>query len=539
MENIETKIEIKQDKKSKNNFTAGIHINRLVNKETYKNFDELIKCKICFDILVNPYDCEKCGNTFCHDCGHNLVKDAQPCPFNCTQDEEQSTFKIKPSSLAITSFLSSLKFYCLNKEIGCTEQISYMKVLAHDKECSYSFSKCPNTRCGKLVRRQALETHIRKECEYSLFKCENCSLDFSRNDYIEHVDNCKIIENVFDIKQPILDTGESADMTNAYHLGSFNEIDLKDLSNSNFMRMILFHLGKMNFEIDKKFTYIQTEMKGIREDMNKYQSDNLVFIENINNEIEVINERISHLETGISHNEGVKKMVEENMRETMIIRESVFPIGTFANKPNSKENSISTNNTVTSGNNSKKNSEVLNVFNKIPEKEREVTTTANNHLTKEIPQVKKLDIRNLKMTNKIKDKSPQRSLNKSPVNNHGRSPVKDSFVSHNIHNSGIPFNTSTKTYNIETESHNIRTNNIALIKSMIKNQEVIIDHLNKLVKKVEHSEIEIVNRIEQNENEIKKFLNDDIIEEIKGYTLESSLDNSNRIIKKIEDSTRK
>jgi hypothetical protein len=38
---------------NKYKYATGIKIDRLVNKETYKNFDELIKCKICFDILVN------------------------------------------------------------------------------------------------------------------------------------------------------------------------------------------------------------------------------------------------------------------------------------------------------------------------------------------------------------------------------------------------------------------------------------------------------------------------------------------------------
>lgn len=568
-----------REKDKKNyNYTAGIHIDRLINKETYKNFDELIKCKICFDILVNPFDCEKCGNTFCHDCAQNFIKDSKPCPLCNNPDNQENIidskieFTIKSSSLAITSFLSSLKFYCLNKEIGCSEKISYLNVLDHDKECTFSFSKCPNIRCGKLVRRQDLEKHIRKECGYSLFKCENCNFDFNRNDYIEHVENCKIIETVFDKKQPILDQ----DKNDQYKFDSYLDIDLKNLSNSNFMKMLLFHIGKMNFEMDKKYSSIHSEMKSIKDEMMKFQSDNLVFIENINNEIEVLNERVSRIETGISHTEGVRKIVEENMRETIIIRDSVLP--NFGIKPNSKENSVSCSTNLSghsSGNNSKVNSEVLSIFPSKPTEHIEhkeivgntginkpCTSSVNNSSQKEkntnssnIPNVKKVDIRSLKK-NIVKDgstsnnKSPVRSpVNRSPVNTNIRSKNDTSIINHHNQNNnnnqfssaqGIPFNsTSTKTYNFETESFNLKTNNMTMIKSMIKNQEIIIDYLNKIGKKIEQSENELTKKIEKNDIEIKRFLTDDIMEEFKGYTLETSLDNSNRIFKKIEDCLKK
>jgi hypothetical protein len=576
MENLISPSE-KELKNNKSNFTAGIHIDRLVNKETYKNFDELIKCKICFDILVNPFDCEKCGNTFCHDCAVNFIKDSKPCPLCNNKDHPETAtnnqleFTIKASSLAITSFLSSLKFYCLNKEIGCSEKISYLNVLDHDKECTFSFSKCPNIRCSKLVRRQGLEKHIRKECEYSLFRCENCNLDFNRNEYIEHIENCKVVESVFDTKQPILDQEKNDQQTSQFKYDSYTDIDLKNLSNSNFMKMLLFHFGKMNFEMDKKFSNIHSEMKSIKDEMIKFQSDNLVFIENINNEIEVLNERVSRIETGMSHTEGVRKIVEENMRETIVIRDSVLP--NFGIKPNSKENSVSGSTIMSghsSGNNSKINSEVMSMFSSKPSEKIEqkeimgssVNTQSSsvnyssqkekNNNPNNIPNVKKVDVRSLKKTivkdgNNLNNKSPIRSpLNRSPVNTNIRSKNDISIINQNNHNHqissghGAAFNSSsTKTYNFETESFNMKTNNMTMIKSMIKNQEIIIDHLNKIAKKVEQNESELLKKIDKSDEEIKRFLTDDIMEEFKGYTLESSLDNSNRIIKKIEDCLKK
>ena len=111
----------------------GISFSRLVNAESHKNFNELIKCKICFNILNNPYDCSKCGNSFCYNCISQLVNENKPCPFKCEQ------YSIKPSSFSIMSYLAKLSFTCLNKANGCNDIIPYSNVVDHDKNCKFFY----------------------------------------------------------------------------------------------------------------------------------------------------------------------------------------------------------------------------------------------------------------------------------------------------------------------------------------------------------------------------------------------------------------
>jgi hypothetical protein len=51
----------------------GIPFERLINKSSHNNFLDIIQCKICFNILKNPYDCIKCGNSFCYNCISNMI----------------------------------------------------------------------------------------------------------------------------------------------------------------------------------------------------------------------------------------------------------------------------------------------------------------------------------------------------------------------------------------------------------------------------------------------------------------------------------
>ncbi len=476
----------------------GIDINRLLNKEGYKNFDHLIKCKICFNILLNPQDCEQCGNTFCKDCISHLLVNKKPCPFNC------ENFSIKPSSLSITSFLSSMKFSCINKELGCNSTLTYLQVPVHDKECNLALASCPNVKCKKQVRRQTLEYHIRKECEYSLFACPNCEEELQRTDFLQHVENCKIVSDVFNNVQPILNLDE----TNKY-----DQINLKDLSLGNFMKMILINIAKISQENEKKFEFIKEEVKNIKEDIYKYSSSfnstNLI-LENINSEIEVLNERITHMETGFSSNDNLKKILEDNIKDNIIFRESVIE-----KKPNSKENSFPS-----TTNNSKNNSTVINVTkqggseintNNIGISNINTNNTNQNHhiiTTPNTSGVKKVNIKPL-------PKTLNRSPNKSPVNTHTRSPNQ-------------------KTYNYETESYQIKTSHLTLIKTIVKNQETIIENFSKVLNRLQLNEAFLSTEVEKVSEKIKNIINDHLLEDIKCFTLETSLDNSNRIFKKIE-----
>ena len=127
----------------------GISEERLINNdkniETIKN---ILKCKICKNILLNPYDCSKCGNTFCYKCINNLKQNNLPCPFNC------KLFEITPSSFGLKKILNQLKFDCINKKNGCNEAISYTEIEKHENNCPYNLVKCPNIECKKRIKKK-------------------------------------------------------------------------------------------------------------------------------------------------------------------------------------------------------------------------------------------------------------------------------------------------------------------------------------------------------------------------------------------------
>ena len=60
----------------------GININRLINEEEFKDFNDIIKCRICFQIIFSPVDC-LCQHTFCSECLSNLKENNQLCPYQC------------------------------------------------------------------------------------------------------------------------------------------------------------------------------------------------------------------------------------------------------------------------------------------------------------------------------------------------------------------------------------------------------------------------------------------------------------------------
>ena len=42
----------------------------------------LIQCKICMNILNDPYDCLCCNQTFCKNCISNYIKTNKKCPYS-------------------------------------------------------------------------------------------------------------------------------------------------------------------------------------------------------------------------------------------------------------------------------------------------------------------------------------------------------------------------------------------------------------------------------------------------------------------------
>ena len=263
--------------------TNGISFDRLIDKEKHKNFYDIIQCKICFNILKNPYDCTKCGNSFCYNCISNLIKQNKKCPFQC------ENFSIKQSSLIIISYLSNLKFTCKNKEFGCNEIISYENLDKHDKDCKFFYTKCPNLQCKKKILWNLLEQHLKNECPYSLIKCKNCNQSFNRNEYEEHLKNCLSFKKYFSILINKDDNDSIENKKNQFDNFINNLPCIKETSFLSFMKMILYQFNLNNEIIYNQISNLKNDIKLISSEIKNINSNNKNSFEILNKEIKNLN----------------------------------------------------------------------------------------------------------------------------------------------------------------------------------------------------------------------------------------------------------
>ena len=120
----------------------------------------LFQCKICMNVLNNPYDCVKCNQTFCKECITNYLNTNKKCPFclnnkNLNSNEEKNFSSnnndkniennnninifesIKPTSLNIVKAIKSLKINCKFKEFGCNLELTIDEINEHEENCKY------------------------------------------------------------------------------------------------------------------------------------------------------------------------------------------------------------------------------------------------------------------------------------------------------------------------------------------------------------------------------------------------------------------
>ncbi len=453
-----------------NSLINGIPFSRLINIEKHQNFLDLIKCKICFNILKNPYDCSICGNTFCYNCINNIIKENKQCPFNCTN------FSIKPSSYIITSYLNTLNFSCLNKDNGCNEIISYNNLDKHDKECKYFYTNCPNIQCNKKMKWRLLENHLRNECEYSLLKCPHCSQELYRNEYDEHIKNCNEIR--ISINKTVK---ENVDLKVTQFENLINSLpELKEVSLVSFLKILLYQVSLNNQVINSKFDSLKNEIQIIHKDINEINKNNMIFFENINNEFEKLenknsneNNNTSTLNESLLTNEDINRKLLSNSINFPLNESGISDKKTKVNEK--KENKDSK----TLINNKKKQS------NKKEPKKDNTNYSRNNLSVNELNKNKtKLKDNQMKNENCVLDENKDKSFESSKSNKIINDPP-----------SSRPFNTLSSYTN----------------SNIIKNQEIIIEKLDSIIKNQENNSIKIINEIkEEQKKNLEKILNNNI-----------------------------
>ena len=283
----------------------GINPNRVINKDYLNSLNDIYKCPICQNILINPTDCEECGHSFCNDC---IMKNE--CPFKCKKKI------LKQSSMAIKNMLNKLIFKCENK--GCNEKISYLNVRSHDENCPFLIITCPNENCGKKLPKKDLEKHIKNECKYALKQCKYCKFLFPKNKLNEHENICDKAyrsltgDRTIDFEK--IDTKKYLDALSMNISRILKDNNPKSFIGNNERFSYGFSESENSKEINEANSNLKNEVlsSNIKEEISTNVKDNL---NNFEKNIENLNEKISEIKTLVT---SLKSLNQNIINETNV-----------------------------------------------------------------------------------------------------------------------------------------------------------------------------------------------------------------------------
>ena len=288
-----------------------VNFNRIIIPSSRENllslFTRFIQCKICMNLLNDPYDCLCCNQTFCKSCIINYIKTNNKCPFSEFFDINNKQYlkekpnihellnKIKPSSSNFAKIIQSLKFYCQNNDKGCNAELNIEEISEHEKICKYKVKKIKvelNNKNKNLIN----STFKKKENnpdnmnnlydeKFNSFDSNNDLLQFNKNNEIKHQDSVVSFSGIKNLS-------ENKDVNQFY----LNENSINNIySNSKIEKSIE--------EINQKLSYINNFI--INNYENKYISTNYKSKSNRN-------DYLSDLYKTENNDTGESKVLERN-----------------------------------------------------------------------------------------------------------------------------------------------------------------------------------------------------------------------------------
>lgn len=164
----------------------GIYIDPNLIIPEFKEFSEIIDCKICSGIVTDPVCCKSCDSIFCKKCINSWIsRSIGKCPNRCNFQE----FAIRRTTI---NLMNKIKIYCINRENGCKEEIFYEDYFKHlESKCDYEKYEC--IACGEIDKKLALQSHILK-CPKMNVNCEFCFEKFFFNEIEQHHEKCQMYE---------------------------------------------------------------------------------------------------------------------------------------------------------------------------------------------------------------------------------------------------------------------------------------------------------------------------------------------------------
>ena len=292
-----------------------VNFNRIIIPSSDDNILNLltkfIQCKICLNLLNDPYDCLCCNQTFCKSCIINYIKANNKCPFSeffsNQQDKKDDTnnnikellLKIKPSSSNFTKVIQSLKFYCQNKEKGCKDELNIEEIFEHEKLCKFNNNKNNSNK----------NTSSKKEVKKKENQILNKNNKISNNAIINKSRNNNVKSNKDMIKKKESKDGEwEGQRKNLIHhtfrdsLNYQNNIPLKQQDS-------IMSFCDFKNSLDEK--QMNTDRSSGNKEKEKIDKNNTLNVTKFEKSLEEINQKLSNLNKYITNNLELK-LIEEN-----------------------------------------------------------------------------------------------------------------------------------------------------------------------------------------------------------------------------------
>merc|ERR1711963_193718 len=165
-----------------------------------------VLCGICCMLLSHPKQCLS-GHVYCGDCVQKCIIKGMPCPACRRLMTEETVAR----NLFLEEYCSSLLIHCQYHyqrdfeekeepsaepdEEGCPAQIPYKDLEQHERECKYSWIRCPFTyksNAVHMVRKNHWSIH-RDVCEFRPSICRFCDGSIPHNMIREHEEHCPML----------------------------------------------------------------------------------------------------------------------------------------------------------------------------------------------------------------------------------------------------------------------------------------------------------------------------------------------------------
>ena len=166
------------------------------NNEISSSFMDSLCCKICFEVLDDPVQCENNEHYFCRKCIAKHLENTETCP---TCMDQLTLETLRPPSRIILEIVSQFKKpRCRHVSRGCVENVEVEDVLLHEQTCGYAPVVCSNEGCKATVNRRDQESHETEECKFRKITCESCNEELVYVDYDRH--QCTLRKEINEVK---------------------------------------------------------------------------------------------------------------------------------------------------------------------------------------------------------------------------------------------------------------------------------------------------------------------------------------------------